>query len=61
MQRDQKKFAKLKLQFENLGDMKVDEEKGNSKGPTIASIEGHVMGTYAGAIGKPVIPFVFTP
>ena len=61
VQRDQKKFAKLKLQFEKSGEIKVDEEKGNSKGPTIASIEGPVTGTHAGAMGKPVIPFVFTP
>ena len=60
MQRDQKKFVKLKLQFKRPNETKVDEEKGNSKGPTIASMEGPVTGTHAGAIGKPVIQFVFT-
>ena len=62
LQRDQKKFTKLKLQFERPEEMKVDEEKGNSKGPTIASIEGPVTETHTGAMGKPVIiPFVFVP
>ena len=61
LQRDQKKFATLKLQFEKLGEIKVDEERRNSKGPTIASIEGPVTETHTGAMGKPVIPFVFMP
>ena len=61
LQRDQKKFAKLKLQFEKSGQMNVDEEKGNSKGPTMASIEGPVTGTHARAMGNPVMPFVFKP
>ena len=63
LQRDQRKFVKLKLQFERSGEIQINEEKGtgNSKGPTIASNEGPVRGKHLGAMGKPVIPFVFTP
>ena len=63
LQRDQRKFVKLKLQFERSGEIKIDEEKGtgNSKRPTIVSNEGPVTGKHLGAMGKPVIPFVFTP
>ena len=62
LQRDARKFEKLKIRFEKAGEIKVDAEKGtgNSKGPTMVLNEGPVTGQNQGTLGKPFIPFVYS-
>ena len=63
LQRDTRKFEKLRIRFEKTGEINVDAEKGteNSKGLTTASSEGPATGLNQGAGGKPFIPFAYSP
>ena len=54
LQRDARRFEKLKIRFDNAGEVKIDaeKEKEETKGPATVSNKGPV--------GKPWTPFVYT-
>ena len=51
------KFGSKKQVFK----IDAEKEKGDSKGPTTVSNEGPVMVQNQGTVGKPFIPFVYSP